>query len=159
MSSGIGGGKGSSSSSTSSAAADSLANLAKQFAGETEGIRTGLIDAMQEVLSSGGSSVPIIARSVDASKQAASNALNETSNDLARSGLAGTPFGENIRASTRQSGEQSAALTGESMAQNIFSMISNFILGQSQTSTSGLAGAIPGMNTQNQSGKSLGFSI
>jgi len=142
----IGGGKGSSSQSTSSPAANTLANLATKFEGETSGIRTGLIDVMQEVLSTGGSSLPIISRSVEASKKAGSNALSGVSETLGQMGLAGTPEGESIRAGVRGESEIAAGQTEQGLAQMIFQMIPNLVLGQAQTALSGLSGAIPGMN-------------
>jgi len=138
------GGKGTSS--VDSPAANTLAGLAEQFATETTGARTGLLDAMQEVLTSGGSSIPIVSQAVESSKQAASRATTQTTEDLARGDMLGTPFGEAILASTRQQGEQSATQAGQQLAQQIFAMIPNFILGQGQTALGGLAGAIPGMS-------------
>jgi len=45
-----GGGKGGGSQQVSSYAADTLADIAKQFATETEGLRTGFTNVLQEVL-------------------------------------------------------------------------------------------------------------
>ncbi len=153
----LGGGKGKSE--IDSPAAKTLARIAGMFAKETTGVRTGLIDAMQEVLATGGSSIPIISSAVDASRSASSRALQQTEEGLATSGLAGTPFGENILAGQRGEGERNVAATQESLAQNIFGMISNFVLGQSQTATSGLAGAIPGMQKTSETAKAAGGDI
>lgn len=120
---------------------EALAKLAEAFAQETAGARQGLLQAMEEVLSTGGSTIPIINRSIEASHQASSNALKSTDEDLARTGLAGTPFGENIRAGQKQQGQMSAAMEGEKLAQAIFQMIPNLILGQGQSAMSGLGGA------------------
>ena len=151
----MGGSKGSGESRTDSPAASTLARIAEQFATETTGVRTGLIEAMQEVLSTGGSSIPIISSAVEGSRKASSRALSEVDKELATSGLAGTPHGENIRATQISEGEQTASKTKDAMAQNIFGMISNFVLGQSQTATSGLAGAIPGMQSSSESAKAM----
>jgi hypothetical protein len=150
-----GGGKGSSD--TSSPAADKLAGLAQQFATETGGLRTGLIDSMNEVLTTGGSTIPIISAAIEKSKQAASNATQQTEEQLAREGLSGTPFGAQVLAGTRQQGEQAAAQTSQSLAQQLFSQIANFVLGQSQSALSGLAGAIPGMNQTTQKQGAFGI--
>ena len=152
----MGGGKGESK--TSSPAANTLARIAEMFTKETGGARRGLIDAMQEVLTTGGSSIPIISSAVDASRSASSRALQQTEEGLATSGLAGTPFGENILAGQRGEGERSVAATQEGLAQNIFGMISNFVLGQGQTAVSGLAGAIPGMQKTKEKAKGAGVS-
>jgi len=159
MSAGVSAGGGKGESKTSSKAAKILARLAEQFSTETGGIRTDLIDAMQEVLTTGGSSVPIISSAVDASRSASSRALQQTEESLATSGLAGTPFGETILAGERGEGERSVAATQEGLAQNIFGMISNFVLGQGQTALSGLAGAIPGMQKTSESAKAVGGGV
>jgi NAD dependent epimerase/dehydratase family enzyme len=142
----LGGGK--TKQTTYSPAADTLAQIAQQFVGETAGVRGGLINAMQEVLKTGGSTIPIISRSVERTRQEASKAQQQTEEELAQQGLAGTPFGEMIKAQTAQEGNIAAGQTEQSLAQNIFNMISNFVLGQSQTALSGLQGAIPGLLSQ-----------
>jgi len=149
----FGGGKGTTS--VESPAATTLANLAESFAGETTGIRTGLIDAMQEVLQTGGSSIPIISRAVESTRQAGSDALKGINEQLALSGLAGTPEGESIRSKTMQQGEIAAGQTEQSLANAIFQMIPNLVLGQAQAATQGLAGAIPGM----QKGRETAFAL
>lgn len=143
---------------TSSRSADVLASLAESFAGESGGIRQGLIKAMQEVLATGGSKIPIISRAVEASRQAGSKALTGTKEELAQQGLSGTPFGANVVATSRREGDISAGQTKQSLAQAIFNMIPNFVLGQSQTALSGLAGAIPGTLTTNAKGRTFGQS-
>jgi len=157
---GLGGGKGSSegTQSTASPAAIALANIAQQFASETTGVRTGLIQAMQEVLATGGSTLPIISRAVEQTRRAGSTALQNLDERLALTGLAGTPEGERIRGEQQLESEIVAGQTKQQLAQNIFGMISNFVLGQSQTATSGLAGAIPGLQTTSKRGseKALG---
>ena len=154
---GIGGGKGQEQ--VESPAANALMDLARTFATETTGVRTGLVNAMQEVLSTGGSKLPIISRSVEASRREGSKALQGTKDENARTGLSGTPFGSQILATQRREGNIAAGKTEQSLAQAILNMIPNFVLGQSQTALSGLSGAIPGMNTTNAKGMSTGTSM
>lgn len=149
---GMGGGKGTTTQESSSA--NTLAALARKFASETTGARTGLLDAMEEVLATGGSTIPIISEAVDSSRRASSRAIKETEESLAQSDLVGTPYGENILAAQRGEGERSVAATQESLAQSIFNMISNFVLGQSQTAFSGLSDAISGDTTTRERTKS-----
>jgi hypothetical protein len=130
---------------TYSPAAGTLANLAERLFNQTGGIRSGLIDAMQEVLQTGGSTIPIISRAVERTRSEASKAQTQTEEELAQQGLAGTPFGEMIKATQAQQGNIAAGQTEQSLAQNIFNQIANFVLGQGQTAFSGLQGAIPGM--------------
>jgi len=120
---------------------EALAKLAEGFAQETTGARQGLLKAMEDVLATGGTNVPIISSSIDASRRASSNALKATNEDLARTGLAGTPFGENIRAGQTQEGQLASAAEGEKLAQAIFQMIPNLVLGQGQNAMGGLGGA------------------
>ena len=145
---GKGSGSGNTTQTTDSAAANTLVALAQKFESETRGSRTGLLSAMEEVLATGGSNVPLIARAVETSRRAGSVALKDTDERLALTGLAGTPEGESIRSGTRLESEINAGNTKESLARGIFDMISNFTLGQAQTSTSGLSGAIPGMKSE-----------
>lgn len=154
---GFGGGKGTTTQESSSA--NALATIARGFAKETEGVRKGLIEAMQEVLKTGGSKIPIISEAVDSSRRASSRAFSETYAKLAQSDLAGTPFGEKILAEQRQTGEQNVATTQESLAQSIFNSISNFVLGQSQTATAGLGSAISGDTTTKERAKSGATSV
>lgn len=159
MSAGGGKGSGSTTQVVDSAAANTLAKLAEQFTTETAGVRTGLIDTMKEVLSTGGSTIPIISRAVESTRREASKATEETEEDLARNKLAGTPFGEMIRANAKREGNIAAGQTQQSLASAIFNLIPNFILGQSQTALSGLAGAVPGMNTTSGRETAKGFGV
>lgn len=144
---------------TTSPAAGSAMRMAEQFAGETTDVRTGLLDAMQEVLSTGGSNIPIISRSVERSLQEGSRATAKTEEEIAQSGFAGTPFGEKILAESRMSSEIAAGNTAQSLAQMIFNMIPNFILGQGQTALSGLVSAIPGLSTTRETGTAMGTGV
>jgi hypothetical protein len=141
---GLGGGKGRSRGSQSDPAAATLAKLGEQFTEETAGIRTGLIDQMQEILTTGGTNLPIISQAVEGTRRASSKALRGTEEELARTGLSGTPFGERIEAEQRTTGDIAAATTKTDIVKQLFSMIPNFVLGQSQTALSGLSGAVGG---------------
>jgi hypothetical protein len=166
-----GAGKGRGTSESSSNAARTLAQLSQMFAEETTDLRQGLIDVMQEVLTSGGSSVPIISeainRSTEAGKSAAAQTNKETETSLEQSGLAGTPFAASTLAQVRQAGnfdtKQIASQIQTALAQAIFNMIPNFVMGQGQTALSGLANAIPGLTkvreSQTASGKGINVGV
>jgi hypothetical protein len=154
----IGGSQAKGETKTSSRAANTLTDLAVRFAGETTGVRTGLIDAMQEVLTSGGSSIPIISRSVEQSRMEGSKALSDLDKRLALTGLAGTPEGEGVRSETQLANQIAAGQTQQSLAQQIFAMIPNLVLGQAQTASSGLSGAIPGTLKEKSKGNAMGTS-
>jgi len=101
----------------------------------------------------GGIQVPIIAQAVEATRRAGSTAQRGTEEELARTNLTGTPFGQNILASGRREGELAASNVQTDIMKSLFNMIPNFALGQSQTALSGLSGAVGG----NVSGKGKGF--
>lgn len=155
MSVGGGGGKGKSSGSQSDPAAATLANLATQFAGETTGIRQGLIRNFSNIISdpsgrtAGGIQVPLISQAVQATRRAESTARMQTGEDLARTGQTGTPFGQRILAEGRREGNLAASNARIDVEKMLYNLIPNFVLGQSQTATSGLSGAVGG----NVSGK------
>ena len=155
MSVGLGGAGGKGTETRESAGAQGLYRLAEQFAAETTGVRTGLLEAMQEVLSTGGSTLPIVSSAVEGSRKASSRALSQVEEELAQSGLAGTPYGENIRAGQIQEGEQAVSKTQDAMGQKIFDMISNFVLGQGQTTAAAYGSAIPGDTTTKERAKSM----
>lgn len=152
----VGGGKGQES--TTSPSAMALTNLATGIMSGLSGASTGLLDAMKEVLTTGGSSVPLISKSVEATRRASSKTLAGTEEELAKKGMAGTPFGEMVRSQTALEGNIAAGQTQQSLAQAIFSMIPQFIMGQTQSALGGLAGAIPGLQTTKSKGKGAGVS-
>jgi len=150
----IGGGK--SSGSQSDPAASTLARIAEQFAIETTPLRQGLIGQLQETLTTGkptGAQIPIISQAVEATRRAASTAQRGTEEELARTNLVGTPFGQNILAEGRREGEMVPKQTATDIMKTLYNLVPNFVLGQSQTALSGLSGAVGG----NVSGKGKGF--
>lgn len=151
----VGGGK--SSGSQKDPAATALANIAQQFAGETTPLRTGLISAFSQILSGQGTRLPVVSQAMESSRQAGSKATSDTSNELARMGLAGTPFGERVLSESRSGANQSTSQAGSNAIMQLFSMIPNFTLGQGQTALSGLGGAVGG-NVSGK-GKSSGFGM
>ena len=150
-----GGSFGAGQSSIQSPAANSLMKWAEELMTGSSGVRTGLLDAMQEVLLTGGSRLPIISGAVEQSRRSSSRALEETDRNLATSGLAGTPHGEEIRANQMQEGEQAGTKIQEQLMQSILAMVPGFIGGQDQTAMGGFAGAIPGMNKTKEQAKGM----
>lgn len=157
----LGGGKESSESSTSSPAADALATLATTFAKETTGLRQDLISQLTDALQTGETktSKSITTQAVQSSLKAASDTRAETQAENARTGLSGTPFGTSLLSSVMQQGVTAAKGAEATMKNQVYNQALqsalNFVLGQSQTATGGLAGAIPGTNSTSSSGKSL----
>ena len=101
-------------SSTSSPYASALASFGmsasqpfKQLAGQTsEALQTGGVNAQ----------IPIISRSVDAARSAYSNSLKTTQENLARSGLSGSSFGQQIMGELGMSSGEDIAATGPNAA-------------------------------------------
>ena len=155
----IGGGKSSGSQSDPTGAA--LAKLATQFATETSGLRTGLISQLSSAMNGKptGSQVPIISQAVESSRQAGSQAMQSTNDELARTGLVGTPYGQGILEQGKITANQNASNAGTQATQALYNMIPNFVLGTGQSALSGLSGAV-GSNVSG-SGKSTkaGMSV
>jgi len=101
----------------------------------------------------GGIQVPLISAAVEASRRAASKAQQGTQEELARTNLVGTPFGQRILAEGRREGNLAASQAKTDVMKSLFNIIPNFVLGQSQTALSGLSGAVGG----NVSGQGKGF--
>ena len=133
----MGGGKG------GGGASSHLAHMAQAFFTESTPARQELLKQFEEVLTTGGVGArqPIIRKAVEGSKRATSTSLQALEGDLARTGLAGTPFGENIRAGTRREGEFATSQIAPNMAMQLMQMIPNFLLGQSNVAVSGLGQA------------------
>jgi len=141
---------------TESTSADRLSDLMTRFANETGGLRGGLIDTMQEILGTGGTNVPIISSAVESSKRAASKTLTQTDAELARTRLAGTPFGANTRANVVQEGNLSSEMVKNNFAQRIFDMIPGFLTGTNQTIVGGYGSSIPGNTSTRSKGDAMG---
>jgi len=120
-----------------------LANLAQQFAGETEDLRLETIGQMYEALTTGGvdARMPIINQAVERSKQATSASMKELDTSLAQSGLAGTPFGVRAKTETAQRGRQATADVPTQIVQQILQQIPGFVTGTNQTVIQGMTGA------------------
>jgi hypothetical protein len=122
---------------------DDLAKIAKAFFKETTSTRQELTNQMEEALTTGGvgARMPIIRKAEEASRLATSNTLRALDAELAQTGLAGTPFGENIRAGTTQRGALATAGVGPGIVQQFLQMIPGYITGSNQVTVSGLGQA------------------
>lgn len=133
-----GGGKGGGTQSS-----EALNQIAKQLFEETTPLRQEFTGQMESVLKTGGvgAAMPMISKSVERTRQASSTAMKGLDERLAVLGLAGTPFGEGIRAEQTQKGEIEAANIPTDFYKQLLPSILNFILGQGQTVVTGLGGA------------------
>lgn len=82
--------------------------------------------------------LPIIQQLVESSRKATSATMKGTREDLARSNLVGTPFGQQILAKTLQQGETTTAGVPYQAMQPFLQMLPGFVTGQGQTIVSGL---------------------
>ena len=129
-----GGGKGENKS------AGDLSKIAKAFFSETTPLRQQLEGQFMEALNTGGvgARMPIISKAQEQSRQATSNTLAGVDTQLAQGGLAGTPFGQMIRANTLQQGNQATAMVPFNIIQAMLQQIPGFVTGANQTVVTGL---------------------
>lgn len=116
-----------------------LDNMVKELFGQTRPVRNDLFTQLSEALRTGGvgARIPIISRAVEDTKAAGSKALTQTDESLARLGLSGTPFGENIRAQTRLSSENAVNRVPTDYAQHFIDMAPALVSGQTGQAMSG----------------------
>lgn len=145
----MGGGKGNNNS------ADRLSNLAKLFAQETTPLRREMNDQFLEALTTGGveARIPMINKAVESSRQATSNTLRQLDQQLAMSGLAGTPFGQQMRTGALQTGEQQTAGVPFNIIGQLLQQIPGYVTGANQTVVTGL-GQAAGAEAQSQGAQS-----
>lgn len=134
-----GGGKGGGGSGTSQV----LEDISKQLFEETTPLRGEYIGQLLEGLVTGGigARIPLVQQSVERSKLASARTMRQQDESLAMSSLLGTPFGESIRAQSRQqAAQQQAAIPGQ-MTQQFMQALPSFLTGQGQTVVTGLGTA------------------
>lgn len=136
MAKGKGGGAGPS-------ASKALEAIATQTFEESTPARQELLSQFLEGLRTGGveARIPIVQRGVEESRAATSGALRQLDEQLALTGMAGTPFGQRIRAETLTAGEQAASRIPLDVIQQFLSQVPGFVTGQQQISVSGLGQA------------------
>ena len=136
-----------------------LINLAQQLFGETYELRTTLADQMLEALQTGGigAQIPLINRAMEASNRATGGALADIDTQLAQSGLAGTPFGEAIKAQTASEGKfESSQIPGQ-MMMSLMSAIPQYLQGLYGAGLQGVGSAAQA-EAGNQPSDSKGYS-
>ena len=105
--------------------------LIKEFADVSRPAREELFGQVSEALTTGGvgARIPIISKSVEASKAATSQALKQIDESLARSGLATSPFGARVRAGEVSRGARATAAIPTNIAQQLISFAPNLVTG------------------------------
>lgn len=131
-----------------------LEGFLKEFRTDVRPIRQESFRQIAEALQTGGvgAQLPIATKAVEATRSATSTALTQIDESLARSNLAGTPFGERIRAGQIQAGEIEASRIPVEMAAQLASLAPNLATGSAGTIISGLgtaAGQQRGTDAQN----------
>lgn len=124
-------------------ASKDLGKIAKEFFKETKDIRGELEDQFLEALTTGGvgARIPIIEKAQEASRMATSNSLQQLDTQLAQSGLAGTPFGNRIRADALMSGRRETAMIPTNIVGQLLQQVPGYVTGANQTVVSGLGNA------------------
>lgn len=136
-------GSGKSGSQVSTRPDPNISAFAGEVREESRPVRQEIFRQVTEALKTGGvgAQIPLITRSVEASRAATSRTLAETEASLGRSRLSGTPFGQRILAETRLGGETAAAQIPTALAQQFTSVAPNLALGSAGTVISGLTNA------------------
>lgn len=113
-----------------------------QFEGETRGVRQNLLSQINEAMSTGGigARAPIIGSATTQLQNSIAQALSGTRNDLARSGNAGTPFGDRALAGQRMTGATQISAVGPNIAQSMIQQGGSSIGGTIQSILGALAG-------------------
>jgi len=134
----MGGGKGGGNSGSKK-----LEKIAKNFYDETTPLRQEMQDQFLEALTTGGveARIPMVNKAVESSRQATSNTLRQLDTQLAQSGLAGTPFGQQIQTQALQSGNQQTAGVPFNIIAQLLQQIPGYVTGANQTVVTGLGQA------------------
>lgn len=150
------GGGGKSAGARGSAALDKFVS---EFAEVSKPARETFFGQLQEALTTGGigARIPIIQKSVEASKSATSAALRGTEESLARAGIAGDPFGQKVLAGTRLAGETATAQIPINIIQQMISGAQSAVLGSAQTITRGF-GQLAAVGAQRESSARQAFA-
>jgi hypothetical protein len=108
-----------------------LSTMASQLFSETDPTRKLLGEQFAEALSTGGvgAHIPIINRAVENSRVATSNTLRQLDDSLGKFNLAGTPYGQAIRANTLLGGELATGNIPTDFAKAFISMAPNWSIG------------------------------
>jgi hypothetical protein len=170
MSAGIGGSYGQGKSKQSSEAASMLQKFASSLLGETAGLRSTIASTLKGLITKKGETdftdiSPDAA--METAKRQSAVAARDAANDLAKMGLAGTPYGAGIVSNIRAEGGQNIAniqaqydLESKTRQQNLFqtllSLATQYTTGQTGTAVGGLGAAVPG--NVRSSGSSMGLS-
>lgn len=101
------------------------------------------MDVLYQALTTGGVEArqPVYAQAAEQTMQASSQAQRAMADDFSRTGIAGTPFAQQIMASMAQQAAQQAALVPTQMAeQDYWKILSLFFPGATQTMGMGVQG-------------------
>lgn len=120
-----------------------FAGAMQQLFGETKGLRDALAGQFESLLKTGGTqaTIPIIGQAMETSKQATSQSLRQTEEQLAQQGLSGTPFGASILANQRTAGNIAGSQIPTQINQEMLKMIPQYLLGQLQAGVQGITAA------------------
>lgn len=135
---------------------DKLAGIAEQAFGMSRKPMKAGMDMLYNAISTGGVEArqPAYSQAAEKSMQASSQAQQSMADDFARTGIAGTPFAQQILGSMKQQGAQQASYIPTQMAEQdywrVLSMFFPGAMGAMQTGVGGMgqvAGAEAAMNS------------
>lgn len=119
-----------------------MRQIITDFWQETGALRKTLQNQMLEALQTGGvgAQAPIIGRAEEAQRMQTSAALRGIDQQLAQQGLAGTPFGERIRAEELSRGRTTLAGIGPQYAAQFIGQVPGYTQAGAQSIMGSLAG-------------------
>lgn len=157
-----GGGKGSTPSQITANPDPAVSGFTNEVRGQSRPVREEVYSQIGEALRTGGigARIPIIQKSVEASKSATSRAMTGLDEAFAKAGptFANSPYAQRIKGQTALAGAQSTEAIGPSIAKEFIDIAPSVALGSSsqifgglgQASSLGLQGAIAGQSLNAQ---------
>lgn len=145
------GGSGTAASGSSSSGGGNLfQGFAQQFMKDSSLTQSKIFDQLNALMTGGNTDTTsaLLSNVLEGSKSAASRTTDQTKQQLAQKGLAGTPFGEQILATTQMQGAQGTANATNQARQQMLQQFLNAFLTQQQGVLGGLASGNVGKQHQ-----------
>lgn len=122
---------------------ETQSKLAQGLFQETAPLRSEMFGQFLEGLRTGGigAQIPIIQRAIEQSRLATSNTMRQIDEQMATSGVAGTPFGQSVRAGALMQGAQAESQVPTNILQQFLAMVPGMVGQQGATGMSGMSAA------------------
>lgn len=129
--------------SPSTSASSALEDIGKQLFTESQPVRQELFGQILEGLQTGGigAKIPIIQRAVEESRIAQTQSLRQLDDQIAQGRLAGTPFGERLRADANIGANATTSRVPTDVVRDFLGVAPGFTSNAGQQSVAGLGSA------------------